>query len=411
MKGTGQANYIISKKRRDFAEYDRSILESSLAALGSRVASLESAKYTMLDGSGTTNPSKFFWEVISLFEARAKPPVKMTYRGVGSGTGQYEFIGAANGFKPYNQDFGSGDIPIDAADYAALTGAGEGVMHFPFQMAAMSIFHNIPGLPKTGAGALKLTPCVLAKIFKRDIKTWDDQEIMALNPELNVPTGQDIKVYHRVLGSSTTGGVTTYLNAACPSVWTADLVGKTITWPSDTFEAYGSGEMSSKIASTPYAIGYIDSGHGHDDGLKEISLENKAGTYQTSLEAGAAGIGAAAEAAIAANIMPAQPDGDFSAVSLHNQGGATTWPIVAISYVYLRKDLSTYGDRACLLKAFLEFIISDEGQAMLPAYGAVGVPSKVKDIANAAIASFKLPACKQWSFRPSCGKGHISASN
>jgi hypothetical protein len=27
------------------------------------------------------------------------------------------------------------------------------------------------------------------------------------------------QVYHRVLGSSTTGGITTYLNAACPAVW------------------------------------------------------------------------------------------------------------------------------------------------------------------------------------------------
>eukprot|EP00930_Biecheleria_cincta_P063568 TRINITY_DN4909_c0_g1_i6.p1 TRINITY_DN4909_c0_g1~~TRINITY_DN4909_c0_g1_i6.p1 ORF type:complete len:454 (-),score=93.44 TRINITY_DN4909_c0_g1_i6:85-1311(-) len=256
-------------------------------------------------------------------------------------------------------------------------------------------------MPKSGAGALNLTACVLAKIFKREIKTWDHSEIKALNPSLNAPAGQDIKVYHRVQGSSTTGGVTTYLHAACPSVWTGELVGSTIQWPADTYEAYGSGEMSSKLSSIPYSIGYIDSGHGHADGLTEIALENKAGTYRTSLEAGATGIAAAATEAIAASVMPTSPLADFSTVSLHNMGGADTWPIVAISYVYLRKNLTSLGDRACLLKAFLEYIISDEGQALLPAYDAVGVPNEVKSIANTALNSLVMPACTAWSFEGS----------
>eukprot|EP00930_Biecheleria_cincta_P063569 TRINITY_DN4909_c0_g1_i7.p1 TRINITY_DN4909_c0_g1~~TRINITY_DN4909_c0_g1_i7.p1 ORF type:complete len:541 (-),score=100.57 TRINITY_DN4909_c0_g1_i7:85-1707(-) len=370
----------------------------SIVGFGVSVAATE---VTVLDGSGTTNPSKFFWEVNSLFEARAKPPVRVTYRAVGSGAGQYEFIGADNGFLPISQDFGSGDIPITASDYQALKGAGHEIIHYPFQMGAMSIFHNVPGMPKSGAGALNLTACVLAKIFKREIKTWDHSEIKALNPSLNAPAGQDIKVYHRVQGSSTTGGVTTYLHAACPSVWTGELVGSTIQWPADTYEAYGSGEMSSKLSSIPYSIGYIDSGHGHADGLTEIALENKAGTYRTSLEAGATGIAAAATEAIAASVMPTSPLADFSTVSLHNMGGADTWPIVAISYVYLRKNLTSLGDRACLLKAFLEYIISDEGQALLPAYDAVGVPNEVKSIANTALNSLVMPACTAWSFEGS----------
>jgi len=400
-EGTGQADYVISAKRRDYAEYDRANLLDSITALQSRVGLLEEAKLTLLDGSGTTNPSKFFWEVISLFEGRAKPPVKMTYRAVGSGTGQYEFIGAANGYMPYDQDFGSGDIPIGSSDYTALKNAGHEIMHFPFQMGAMSIFHNVPGVPKSGTGALKLTGCIIAKIFKREITTWDDAQIKALNPDLDVPVDQNILVYHRVEGSSTTGGVTTYLHAVCPDVWPGSLVGKEIQWPDDTFEAQGSGGMSSKIASTPYAIGYIDSGHGHDDGLAEISLKNKFGKYQTSLEAGATGIGEAASQAIGAGLMPSSPLDDFSAVSLHNMLGESTWPIVAISYVYVRKDLTPLGDRACLLKAFLEFIISDAGQSLLPAYGAVGVPTAVKGIAQLAINTLVMPVCTEWSFEDS----------
>ena len=65
-----------------------------------------------LHGSGTTNPSKYFWKVMDMMEEQAKLPLFMTYRAVGSSTGQKEFTGQEeNGFQPYNH-FGAGDIPL-----------------------------------------------------------------------------------------------------------------------------------------------------------------------------------------------------------------------------------------------------------------------------------------------------------
>jgi hypothetical protein len=185
------------------------------------------------------------------------------------------------------------------------------------------------------------------------------------------------------------------------------MVGKKLdNWPADTLAAEGSGGMSTNIAGTPYAIGYIDSGHGHEDGLKEIALKNKAGKYLTSLDAEPlGGIANAASEAIKANVMPGSPLDDFSAVSLHNQDGETTWPIVAISYIYVRKDATKLGERACLLKAFLEFILSEEGQGLLPAYGAVGVPKEVLTISNSAVNMLVMPACSAWSFEVDTIKG------
>lgn len=40
---------------------------------------------------------------------------------------------------------------------------------------------------------MKLSPCVLAKIMKGEITTWDHQDIKAENPNLNVPAGTTIK--------------------------------------------------------------------------------------------------------------------------------------------------------------------------------------------------------------------------
>ena len=84
-----------------------------------------------IHGSGTTNPSKCIWHIMSLFEERSRVKTHLTYRAVGSSTGQAEFLGADNtddngidsagnsvvlaSHVPYN-DFGAGDIPIKKKD-------------------------------------------------------------------------------------------------------------------------------------------------------------------------------------------------------------------------------------------------------------------------------------------------------
>ena len=47
------------------------------------VGSASAAEVQVLHGSGTTNPSKFFWKLMDLLEERSKTPVSMTYRAVG----------------------------------------------------------------------------------------------------------------------------------------------------------------------------------------------------------------------------------------------------------------------------------------------------------------------------------------
>jgi hypothetical protein len=50
-------------------------------------------------------------------------------------------------------------------------------------------------------------------------------------------------------------------------------VGKTINWKTNTIGCKGLGGMTDCITSTPGTIGYIDSGHGHAEGLQEIELK------------------------------------------------------------------------------------------------------------------------------------------
>ena len=206
----------------------------------------------------------------------------LTYRAVGSSTGMKEFMGNIGTFEALN-DFGAGDIPMSAERYANITGlGGREMVHIPFVTGAIAFFHSVPSSDYSGS-ALDLNACLLARIFSSEITTWDHADILAANPGFNPPAGQQILMAHRTKGSSSTTGISEYLNSTCPSGWSLD-VGSTVTWAGGE-AVQGSGGMSDYIEANPYAIGYIDAGHGHNLGLSEIAIENRNGNYLTSLEA------------------------------------------------------------------------------------------------------------------------------
>ena len=146
---------------------------------------------------------------MDLLTDQTKLPARMTYRAVGSSTGQAEFRGNNVTFVPQN-DFGSGDIPITSADYALFQANNISVVHLPVLVGAISLFHSIPNVP-SGDDGLNLTSCLIAKIFSLEITDWLDPAIMEENPNLRNLIGQDsfpIVVGRRDLGSSSTYSVT-----------------------------------------------------------------------------------------------------------------------------------------------------------------------------------------------------------
>ena len=169
---------------------------------------------------------------MDLMMDRAKLPLRMSYRAVGSSTGQAEFKGGDN-FAP-NNDFGSGDIPISTEDYNALTAAGVEFVHLPIVLGAISLFHSVPNVSTVPGQGLNLTACVIARIFKREITTWDHEDVQAMNPNLNLPSeNYPITVAHRVLGSSSTASVT---EVRCfPTVCGGDHTMSLFCWFADTF--------------------------------------------------------------------------------------------------------------------------------------------------------------------------------
>ena len=355
-----------------------------MAFLLSTVLVSGNAAVEVMHGAGTTNPSKLFWNAMELMSERSRLPLHLTYRAVGSSTGQKEFLGDTNGYKSLN-DFGSGDIPMTKSRYDSLVASGRQMVHVPFALGGIGVFHSVPT-----SSPLDLTGCLLARIFKREITSWDHADIRALNPKLSF--SGPIKVVHRVQGSSSTAGFTEYLAQKCPESW--DLgSGSTITWPEGTFEAQGSGGMATFIADSANvgAIGYIDAGHGHSAKLSEVALQNKDGTYLTTTSAD---IGAAGALALAAkpSIIPTDASSDFSGVHLYDLEGPTTWPITMISYIYLDKNMTAMDDVTCgLLMYFVNFILSEEGQALAEANLFVKLPKELLDYNAVTLSSLLTP--------------------
>lgn len=93
-------------------------------------------------------------------------------------------------------------------------------------------------------------------------------------------------------------------------------MGSSIDWSTDTLECEGSGGVTDCIREQPGTIGYIDAGHGHNAGLEEVYLENKAGTKLTTITA--RNRGGIAGAADVPDLLPPSATDDFSEVSLIN---------------------------------------------------------------------------------------------
>jgi hypothetical protein len=88
-------------------------------------------------------------------------------------------------------------------------------------------------------------------------------------------------------------------------------------------------------------------------------------------------------------------------INVH-QGGTTTWPIVAMTYIYVRKDITFIEDPASqtLLKAFLQALYTDEYITQCETeFGFVRVAGDLRSKALAAIDSLVTTSgAPEWTF-------------
>jgi phosphate transport system substrate-binding protein len=311
-----------------------------------------------LKASGASFPDAYYQEVVAAFK-EAAPDVTVTYNATGSGTGKKEF---GQGLT----DFAGTDSLVKETDGPA---AGS-FLYVPTVAAPITVSYNLSGVDK-----LQLSAETVAKIFQRDIKTWDDAAIKADNPGVTLPS-KPITVAHRSDGSGTTNNFTKYLAAAAPGVWKLGS-GDTVEWPADTQGGEKNTGVAQIIKQGDGGIGYVDLSDAKATGLKFAAIKNKDGKFVEPTLDGAT-----------AALQGAEVKDDLTYNPL-NAAGAESYPITSPTYILVKTQ---YDDaaKAALVKGFLTYLLND-GQEIAKDVDFAKLPDTLKQKALSQLDKI-LPA-------------------
>ncbi|MEO6793488.1 MAG: phosphate ABC transporter substrate-binding protein PstS [Mycobacterium sp.] len=270
------------------------------------------------------------------------PNVTITAQGTGSGTGISQAAAGA-------VDIGASDAYLSEGDMTEHPG----LMNIALAVSAQQVNYNLPGV----TDPIKLDGKVLAAMYSGTVKAWNDPQITALNPGVNLPDTPVVPL-HRSDGSGDTFLFTQYLSKQDPDGWgKAPGFGTTVDFPPvpGALGENGNGGMVTGCAETPGCVAYIGISfldQARDKGLGEAQLANATGNY---LQPDAKSILAAA-----ASFADQTPDNQ--AVSLINGPAPDSYPIVNYEYAIVnanQKDAAT----AQTLQAFLHWAITDGNDA------------------------------------------------
>jgi phosphate transport system substrate-binding protein len=302
----------------------------TVLALGSSVAVAE----TRLQGAGATFPNPIYQRWVAEYQ-KANPDVKIDYQSNGSG-------GGIKGITEKTVDFAGSDAPMSKKEQAA---AGGQIVHIPTVAGADVPAYNLPGFN----GDLNLDGSVIAEIFMGKITKWNDPKIAALNPGAALPDMRITPAW-RTDGSGTTFIFTNYLCTQSEEFKSTIGPGKQVKWPVGQ-GGKGNEGVTQTVQSTPGALGYIELNYAVANKIPFALVKNKDGRFIKASPETVSAAGAGAVAAMA----------DSLAVDIWNQPGADSYPISAMTYIIVYKDLGYVKDpaKAKALVGFLKWALTD----------------------------------------------------
>jgi phosphate transport system substrate-binding protein len=308
-----------------------------------------------LQGSGSSLSQAFQQEAAAEFQ-KANSGTTITYGGGGSGKGRTDL-------KSKVVDFAGSDSPYKDTDKPA-----EPILYFPVLLGPITVSYNLPGVDK-----LQLSADTVAKIFQREIKTWNDPAIAADNPGVTLPS-TNITVAHRSDGSGTTQNFTGWLTVASPSAWKLGT-GSTVEWPADTQAGNGNAGVAQIVSSTPGAIGYVDLADAVGAKLKYADVKNQAGKFVTPSPDSATAAGKTVQLA------------DNLTFTSYNSSAPDAYPITAQTFDMVYQN-HTDAKKAALIKAWINYLLTD-GQKLLSGLNYAPLPSEIQQKALAQLDQLK----------------------
>ena len=264
-----------------------------------------SAHAADINGAGSSAAKPLYTLWADAYSKSGKP--KLNYQPVGSSAGLKQI-------KEKAVDFGASDVAMSVEDMRTFK-----LICFPSAISGVVPVVNLPGMKQ---GEVQLTGEILADIFSRKVTKWNDPEIAAVNPGVNLPKIAIVAVV-RQDGSGTTYNFTDYLSKMS-STWKASYGRNfTIAWPADTTPVKGSGGVVGAVKQTSGAIGYVDYNYVVQEKLNYAKVQNRDGKF-------VAPTGEAFASALSNSSWKSQAT--FEEM-LTDKAGAHTWPITMGTFV------------------------------------------------------------------------------
>ena len=269
----------------------------------------------------------------------------------------YQAIGSGGGIaqiKAKTVDFANSDKPLTPDDLKTA-----GLAQFPAVIISITPVVNLAGIKP---GQLVLDGATLADIYLGKITDWDSAAIQQLNPGLTLPHTK-ISVVYRSDGSGTTFNFTDYLSKMSPE-WKQKVGSDTsVSFPVGV-GGKGNAGVAQYVNQIKGAIGYVEYAYVQENKMTYTRMVNAAGaTVEPSF----------------ATFSNAAANADFSKVQdfyliLTNQPGKDSWPIIAATYMLMRKDYPA-AQNAEVLK-FLDWCLK-KGSEQAKALAYVPLPDSV----------------------------------
>jgi phosphate transport system substrate-binding protein len=277
----------------------------------------------VLNGAGASFPYPIYAKWGSKYYQQSG--LKLNYQSIGSG-------GGITQIKARTVDFGASDEPLKSEDLDK-----EGLTQFPMIMGGVVPVVNLPDL---GKGKLKLTAELLAQICMGEIKKWNDRRIMAVNPDTNLPD-LDITLVHRADGSGTTWIFTNYLTKVSKE-WREKIgCNKSVSWPTGV-GGKGNEGVAALVKKTSGSVGYVEFAYALKERLKYVQLQNKSGRFVQPNSQTFQAAATNADWNSAPNFL----------ISLTDQPGDKSWPIVGVSYILVPRDQKDPAKAKAMLQFF-----------------------------------------------------------
>lgn len=310
---------------------------SSTSALTSTLPSL-----TVLEtGSSLLYPLMNVWAANLTGSGGLYTNIQIDTAATGSGTGQ--------------SSAESGTVQLGASDaYLTNTQAAEypNILNIPVAVSAQQINYNLPQIPLSMH--LNFSGPVLAGIYNGSITTWNNTQILAINPgAASILSGirQTIIPIVRSDSSGDTFIFTSYLSFSDLNWNDTTYFGTKVNWPT----VYGelAADLNSGMVATcqqnKYSIAYIGISYLAEAklaGLGYANLENQAGNFvsinSTTIQAAANSV---------ASTTPAN-----ERISIVFTPGAESYPIVNYEYLMVNKTQTAPG-MAEVLQTILSWMI------------------------------------------------------